>query len=76
MGAGYRHASVLLDSMREAGKTGFGETNFLKYMKYGTVGSTIRFVSNCEDVTDWDISNSSHFNAVDETTDKRSFTRL
>jgi len=42
--------------------------NFLRRLKWATQGSTIHVVSNCQDVTDWDIENSSHFNAVDEAT--------
>jgi hypothetical protein len=57
--------------MAEIAKTGFASPKHAALMKQLLVGSTIRLVSNCEDVTDWDISDATNFNAVDETTDKR-----
>lgn len=69
-GSGYRHSTVLFDSFNELARNGF-RGDFLKKLIYMAKGSTIRMVSNCEDVTDWDISSSGNFNAVDETSDKR-----
>lgn len=72
-GAGHRHTTVMTEDlaryMQEAGP-GFN-LDLMRRLKWGTQGSTIHLVSNCEDVTDWDISDSTNFNAVNDTTDKR-----
>jgi len=68
-GAGYRNYTTLLDSLEEYAKEGFGKKP-LKLIKWAAVGSTIRLVSNCEDVTDWDIEDSGNFNCVNETSTK------
>jgi len=69
-GAGSQQASYELKRLstylEEAGP-GINR-ELLEKMKWAAFGSTIHLVSNCEDVTDWDISDSSNFNAVDEGT--------
>jgi len=69
-GAGYRHTTVVNEGLtRYMDEMGPGNNlDFLRRLKWATQGSTIHVVSNCQDVTDWDISDSSAFNAVDEAT--------
>ena len=68
-GAGYRHSKVLIDSSMQEAKSGYDE-DFLRKMKYATMGSTIQLVNNCEAKEDWDASGS-YFTIADETSDKR-----
>ena len=72
-GAGYRHSTVIHESLQESYRNAGPGRNIAqdRLLKWGTQGSTIHLVSNCEDVTDWDISDSSNFNAVDDGTDYR-----
>jgi hypothetical protein len=68
-GAGFKQLTAKLPEMQEAMRTagaGF-PLDLLKVLKYCAVGSTIHPISNCEDVTDWDIESSGVFNAVNET---------
>jgi len=71
-GAGYPQQTLELERLsryfQESRPNAFYE--LAERLKWGLFGSTIHLVSNCEDVTDWDISSSSDFNAVDETTVK------
>ena len=56
----------LTDVMKEWGP-GFNKTAF-KMLQYASRGSDIHLVSNCESVTDWDISDTTNFNCVNEGT--------
>lgn len=66
-GAGHRHSDTIFNSLSREAQEGFGPT-FLEKVRWASQGSTIHLISNCEDVSDWDIENASHFNAVNETT--------
>jgi len=75
-GAGFRHEDKTFNSPieRVAVESEFGpgfNWSAWQLQKFATIGSTIHNVSNCEDVSDWDISDSANFNAVNETTDIR-----
>jgi len=72
-GAGYRHSTIITEDLpRYMQEMGPGQNlTLLKRLKWGAMGSTIHLVSNCEDVSDWDIEDSANFNAVNETTDIR-----
>ncbi len=69
-GAGYRQSVVVTeDLMRYMSEMGPGQNrDFLRRLKWASIGSTKHLISNCESVTDWDISSSGDFNAVDEAT--------
>lgn len=69
-GAGYRHQVVVTEDLkRYLQEAGPGQNlDLLRRLKWASMGSTKHLVSNCEDVTDWDISSASDFNAVNETT--------
>lgn len=67
-GAGHRHSTVMLESLNHYAKTGLANQDFLGLLKRCAIGSTIHLVSNCESVTDWDISSSGVFNATAEGT--------
>lgn len=71
-GAGYRQykANVLFD-WPDITKKGLDNHDFMQKLKWMTIGSTIHLVSNCEEIEDWDISDSANFNAIEETTDIR-----
>lgn len=63
--------SPLVENVAELGAIGgAGCREVLQKLLWMTRGSTIQLVSSAEDVTDWDISSSGNFNAVDEATDK------
>ena len=70
-GGGYRHSTILQDTEAVNVKTGLAQIEHMKMLRRLASGSIVRLVSNCEDVADWDISDSANFSAVDETTDKR-----
>jgi len=72
-GAGYRHSVVVTEGLlRYLEEAGPGQNlDMLKRFKWASMGSTIHLVTNCEDVTDWDIEDSSNFNAVNEASDFR-----
>ncbi len=71
-GAGYRQmkGATLFDSLREEAKTDLGGIDVMRKLLWMVRGSTIRLVSNCEEIEDWDISDAANFNAVEETSDK------
>ncbi len=70
-GAGFKNMTPLFPELQEIQKQNIITKDALKKLKVLAMGSTIHVVSNCEDVTDWDISSSSDFNAVNEVTDIR-----
>jgi hypothetical protein len=69
-GAGFRQMKNIAKNINEYAREGFG-VELIKHLLWATKGSTVQLVSNCEDVSDWDIENTSHFNAVNETSDIR-----
>lgn len=76
MGAGYKHedrdyvAPVERTEIEREFGPGFYWSAW-QLSKFATFGSTIHMVSNCETVTDWDISSASNFNCVAGTPDLR-----
>jgi len=70
-GAGFKNMNPIFPELQEIQKENIITKDALKKLKVLAMGSTIHLVSNCEDVTDWDISDSSVFNAVNETSDIR-----
>ena len=71
-GAGYPQQTLELERLSRYFEEGKPNNffDFSERMKWALFGSTTHLVSNCEDVTDWDISSSGDFNAVDEGTIK------
>jgi len=69
-GGGYRQYVPLVDTLIEEARRGLGGYDVQKLLFRMAMGSHIRLVSNCEEIEDWDISNSSYFNAVEETSVK------
>ena len=69
-GAGYRQmiGNVLVDSPVELAKLGFDDYDVQRLVWRMLFGSQIRLVSNCEEIEDWDVENSTHFNGVEQTT--------
>jgi len=72
MGAGYRHEDrTYINPLEkvEVQSGGYGPTMYWdawQLVKWGLFGSTIHMVSNCEDITDWDISDATQMDAADE----------
>jgi len=65
-GAGFRNTLNIAKNINEYAREGFGP-ELIKHLLWASKGSTIQLVSNCEDVTDWDIESASYLNAVNET---------
>lgn len=69
-GAGYGRMIVVTEDLRRyMQEMGPGQNlDLLRRLKWAGVGSTKHLVSNCEQSTDWDASNASHFAVTDEAT--------
>lgn len=66
--AGRRQSTIIHENLSTVMQTtgpGFNY-DYNQRLKWATQGSTIHLISNCEDVSDWDISSTTHFDAADE----------
>ncbi len=70
-GAGYKNMIQLFPEIQEIQKENIITKSALNKMIAMVRGSDYHILSNMEDVTDWDISNASVFNAENDTTDIR-----